>query len=91
MDHILSELSIMTRPSWVALVSMAHSFIDLCKSLCYDKAVIHEKVLMNMFFFNSICIYYLLRMQLLKDKIKSDLNLSMQGGSSRPPLTSDVG
>ena len=28
-DHILSELSTMTRPSWVALQSMAHSFIEL--------------------------------------------------------------
>ena len=27
MDHILSELSTMTRPSWVALHGMAHSFI----------------------------------------------------------------
>ena len=34
-DHILSELSTMTCPSWVALHSMAHSFIKL------DKAVIH--------------------------------------------------
>ena len=34
-DHILSELSTMTCPSWVALHSMAHSFIDL------DKAVVH--------------------------------------------------
>ena len=34
-DHILSELSTMTRPSWVALHSMAHSFIEL------DKAVVH--------------------------------------------------
>ena len=33
-DHILSELSTMTRPSWVALHSMAHSFIEL------DKAVV---------------------------------------------------
>ena len=33
-DHILSELSTMTRPSWVALQSMAHSFIEL------DKAVV---------------------------------------------------
>ena len=32
MDHILSELS--TRPSWVALHGMAHSFIEL------DKAVV---------------------------------------------------
>ena len=34
-DHILSELSTMTHPSWVALHGMAHSFIEL------DKAVIH--------------------------------------------------
>ena len=35
MDHILLELSIMTRLSWVALHGMAHSFIEL------DKAVVH--------------------------------------------------
>ena len=34
-DHTLSELSTMTCPSWVALHSMAHSFIEL------DKAVVH--------------------------------------------------
>ena len=34
-DHVLSELSTMTYPSWVALNSMAHSFIEL------DKAVVH--------------------------------------------------
>ena len=34
-DHILSELFTMTRPSWVALHGMAHSFIEL------DKAVFH--------------------------------------------------
>ena len=33
-DHALSELSTMTRPSWVALHGMAHSFTEL------DKAVI---------------------------------------------------
>ena len=33
--HILSELFTMTRPSWVALHDMAHSFIEL------DKAVVH--------------------------------------------------
>ena len=41
-DHILSELSMMTRPSWVALHGMLHSFIELCRPLHYDKAVIHE-------------------------------------------------
>ena len=35
MDHILSVLSTMTRPSWVALHGMAHSFTEL------DKAVVH--------------------------------------------------
>ena len=34
-DHILSELSTMTRPSWVTLHGMAHSFIEL------NKAVVH--------------------------------------------------
>ena len=34
-DHILLELSTMTHPSWVALHSMAHSFIEL------GKAVVH--------------------------------------------------
>ena len=39
---ILSELSTMTRLSWVALQGMAHSFIALCKPLLHGKAVIHE-------------------------------------------------
>ena len=34
-DRILSDLSTMTRLSWVALHSMGHSFIEL------DKAVVH--------------------------------------------------
>ena len=34
-DHILSELSIIIHPSWVALYGMAHSFVEL------DKAVVH--------------------------------------------------
>ena len=34
-DHILSELSIMIRPLWVALQGMAQSFIGI------DKAVVH--------------------------------------------------
>ena len=38
-DHILSELSAMIRPSWVALHDMAHSFIELHKPLHYNKAM----------------------------------------------------
>ena len=34
-DHIFSEPSTMTHPTWVALHGMAHSFIEL------DKAVVH--------------------------------------------------
>ena len=43
-DHILSELYTMTRPSWVALHGMAHSFIKLDKAHNFielDKAVVH--------------------------------------------------
>ena len=39
-DHVLSELSTMSCPSWVALHSMAHSFIELREPLHHDKAVI---------------------------------------------------
>ena len=41
-DHVLSELSTMTRPSWVALHDMAQSFIQLHKPLHQDKAVFHD-------------------------------------------------
>ena len=41
--HILSELSTMIHLSWVALHGMAHSFIELCKPLSHNKAVIHER------------------------------------------------
>ena len=37
-----SELFTMTYPSWVALHSMAHSFIELHKPLHHNKAVIDE-------------------------------------------------
>ena len=42
MDHVLSELFIMTCLSWVALHSMADSFIDLHKFLHRDKSAIHN-------------------------------------------------
>ena len=33
-DHVLSELSTLTCPSWVALHGMAHSFTELDKTVC---------------------------------------------------------
>ena len=39
-DHILSELSTMTHPSWVALHGMAHSFFELDKVLVHVISVI---------------------------------------------------
>ena len=39
-DHTMSELFTMTDLSQVVLHSMAHSFIELHKLLCYDKDVI---------------------------------------------------
>ena len=37
-DHVLSDPS-----AWVALYSMAHSFIELSKPLYHVKPVIHEE------------------------------------------------
>ena len=50
-DLILSELSTMTHPSWVALHGMAHSFIEL------DKAVVHVIRLVSFLWlwFLSVC------------------------------------
>ena len=48
-DHVLSELSTMTCPSWVALHSMAHCFIEL------DKAVVH----VNSLIFSVIVVFIL--------------------------------
>ena len=50
-DHILSGLSTMTCPPWVALHSMAHSFIEL------DKAVVHVSRLVSFLWggFQSVC------------------------------------
>ena len=50
-DYILSELSTMTRLSWVALRGMTHSFIEL------DKAVVHVIRLVSFLWlcFQSFC------------------------------------
>ena len=50
-DHILSEFSIMTRPSWVTLHGIAHTFIEL------DKAVVHVIRLASFLWlwFQSVC------------------------------------
>ena len=42
MHHIFSELSTVTCPSWVALHSIAHNFIELYKPLPHNKTVVHE-------------------------------------------------
>ena len=50
-DHVLSELSTMTHPSWVALLGMAHSFIEL------DKAVAHVvRLLCFLWLWFSVCL-----------------------------------
>ena len=51
MDHVLSELSTMTHPSWMALQGMAPSFIELDKtwSMWWDWLVFCD------FCFQSIC------------------------------------
>ena len=50
-DHILSEVSTMTCPSWVALQGMPHSFIEL------DKAVVHVVRLVSfLWLWFSVCL-----------------------------------
>ena len=50
-DHVLSELSTKTHPSWVALYGMAHSFIEL------DKAVVHVIRLVHFLWLRfSVCL-----------------------------------
>ena len=44
MGYVLSELSTMTHPSWLAMNGVAHSFFKLDNPLRQDKAVIHERV-----------------------------------------------
>ena len=56
-DHVWLELTAMTRLSWVTRRGMAHSFIELCKPLRRDKAVIHEGVNTDMY--QEICIQML--------------------------------
>ena len=50
-DHVLSEVSTMTRPSWVALHGMAYSFFEL------DRAVVHVIRLVSFLWlwFLSVC------------------------------------
>ena len=50
-DHLLSELSTMTHPSWVALHGMAHSFMQL------NKAVVHViSVVSFLWLWFSVCV-----------------------------------
>ena len=50
-DHILSELSTMTHPAWLALHGMAHSFIEL------DKAVVRVIRLVSfLWLWFSVCL-----------------------------------
>ena len=56
----MSELSTMTHPSWVALHSMAHSFIEL------DKANIElDKGSTYIFFVNLTLIIFKFRMKMI--------------------------
>ena len=51
-DHILSELSTMTRPSWVAIHGIAHSFFEL------EEAVVHVIRLVSfMWLWFSACLF----------------------------------
>ena len=46
-DHVLSALPTMTQPSWVALHSMAHSFMELDKAEKPTKLQLKKETLLN--------------------------------------------
>ena len=52
-DNVLSELSTMIRPSWVALHSMTHSFIELNKAVIHMISVVCFLLLWFLFCFPS--------------------------------------
>ena len=80
-DHILSELSTMTRPSWVALQGMAHSFIEL------DKAVVHVIRLVSFLWlwFSSVCPLMEKDKRLMEaswwERLRGKLGLVLMGGT----------
>ena len=74
-DRVLSELPAMTRPSWVALHSMAHSFIELHKPLCHDKAVIHEGTYASLGRFIPRFLFFLMINEIVSLISLSDLSL----------------
>ena len=77
-DHILSELSAMTCPSWVALHGMAHRFIEL------DMAVIHVISLVSFLWLQfSVCPVMEKDKRLMKaswwDRLRGILGLVLMG------------
>ena len=82
-DHILSELSTMTCPSWMVLQGMAHSFTEL------DKAVVHIIRLVNfLWLWFSIClpsdgegIRGLWKLPDGRDWLRGKLGLVLMGGT----------
>ena len=52
------KLFTMTHPSWGALHGMAHSFTELCKLLCHNKALIHEGYV-QVYSINLLALYIL--------------------------------
>ena len=82
LDHVLSELSTMTHPSWVALHIMAHSFIEL------DKAVVHLiKLVSFLWLWFSVCLpsdgegWDLWKLPDGRDWLRGKLGLVLMGGA----------
>ena len=83
MDHVLSELSTMIHQSWVALHSMAHSFIEL------DKPVVHAISLISfLWLWFSVCWPYFwspepLQMVIAAMKLKDAYSLEQSYDQTR--------
>ena len=81
-DHVLSELSTMTHPSWVALHIMAHSFTEL------DKVVVHLIRLVSfLWWWFSVCLpsdgegWGLWKLPDGRDWLRGKLGLVLMGGA----------
>ena len=99
-DHVLSALFTTTCLSWVVLHSVVHSFMEPCKPLRHDKAVIHEgekvEVVTDFIFFgskitaHSNCSHETQRHLLFRRKAMTDLAAAAKSLQSCPTLWDSI-
>ena len=66
-DYVLSELSAITSPSWLALHGMTYSSPELCKLFCHNEAMICNESQ------NLLSILYFIGTSLVTQMVKVNL------------------